>query len=54
MGRGITERMPSGFVTISREEYVKLKKKEKIEDDALVQLSLSLEDLREGRVSEFN
>ena len=54
MEQEVNVRMSSGFVTISREEYIKLKKKEKIADDALVQLSLSLEDLREGRVSEFN
>lgn len=41
-------------VTIAREEYEKLKKKADIADDALVQLKLSLEDLRHKRVSKFD
>ena len=40
-------------ITIPREEYNKLKKKAEIADDAIVQLKLSLEDLRHGRVSKF-
>lgn len=40
-------------ITIAREEYEKLKKKAEIADDALLQLKLSLEDLRHGRVSKF-
>ncbi|MBI2671425.1 hypothetical protein HYX16_00665 [Candidatus Woesearchaeota archaeon] len=45
--------MRSKTVTITKEEYEKLKKKAEIADDALVQLKLSLEDLRHGRVSKF-
>lgn len=40
-------------VTIPREEYEKLKIKSEIVDDAIVQLKLSLEDLRHSRVSKF-
>ena len=40
-------------ITITKEEYEKLKKKAEIADDALIQLKLSLEDLRHGRVSKF-
>ena len=40
-------------ITITREEYEKLKKKAEIADDALIQLKLSLEDLRHDRVSKF-
>ncbi|MFH1834666.1 MAG: hypothetical protein ABH851_00590 [Methanobacteriota archaeon] len=45
--------MGTGFVSIPRDEYNILKKKAKIADDAIVQLNLSLEDLRYGRVSKF-
>jgi len=45
--------MKSETITITREEYEKLKKKAEIADDALVQLKLSLEDLKHGRVSRF-
>ncbi|MBI1969622.1 hypothetical protein HYS48_02915 [Candidatus Woesearchaeota archaeon] len=45
--------MDADTVIIAREEYELLKKKAKIADDALVQLKLSLEDLRHGRVSKF-
>ena len=40
-------------ITISKEEYIKLKKKAEIADDAIIQLKLSLEDLKHGRVSKF-
>ena len=40
-------------VCIPVEEYEILKKKAKIADDALVQLKLSFEDLKHGRVSRF-
>tara|TARA_Y100000310_G_C20446272_1_gene698556 strand:- start:437 stop:595 length:159 start_codon:yes stop_codon:yes gene_type:complete len=40
-------------VTISRGELEKLRMKAEIADDALVQLKLSLEDMRKGRVSKF-
>ena len=45
--------MDTATITIGREEYDLLKKKAKIADDALVQLKLSLEDIRHGRVSKF-
>ena len=38
---------------IPREEYEKLKLKDEIADDALIQLKMSLEDLKHGRVSKF-
>jgi len=38
-------------ITITKKEYDSLKRKAEIADDALVQLKLSLEDLRHGRVS---
>jgi hypothetical protein len=45
--------METQTVTIQRKEYNILIKKAEIADDAIVQLGLSLEDLREGRVSRF-
>ncbi|MBI3032685.1 hypothetical protein HYY69_04375 [Candidatus Woesearchaeota archaeon] len=45
--------MQAQKITISMEEYNSLKKKAKIADDALIQLKLSLEDIRHGRVSKF-
>ena len=45
--------MKQETITISKEEYNKLKKKAEISDDAVVQLKLGLEDLRHGRVSKF-
>jgi len=45
--------MKSETIIITKEEYEKLKKKAEIADDALVQLKLSLEDLKHGRVSKF-
>lgn len=41
-------------VTISKEEYEKLKIKAEIADDALLQLEMGLEDLRYGRVKKFD
>ena len=40
-------------VTISTEEYNLLKRKAEIADDAIIQLKLSLEDLRCNRISKF-
>ncbi len=45
--------MVTQTITITKEEYNALKKKAEIADDAIVQLSLSLKDLRLGRVSKF-
>ena len=45
--------MESQNITIPRREYMVLKKKAKIADDAIVQLRLSLEDLRKGKVVKF-
>ena len=45
--------METQTVTISKREYTLLKRKAEIADDALVQLRLSLEDLRKGKVSKF-
>ncbi len=45
--------MEQKTIMISKDEYQRLKEKEKIADDALVQLGLSLEDLRNGRVNRF-
>ena len=41
------------MITIKREKYERLVRKAKIADDALIQLHLSLEDLKKGRVSKF-
>lgn len=46
--------MKQELITITKEEYETLKMKAEIADDALIQLKLSLEDLRHGRVSKFN
>ena len=45
--------METETVSISTEEYVLLKKKAEIADDAMIQLHLSFEDLRKGRVTKF-
>ena len=45
--------MGTKTITITADEYNSLKKKAKIADDAIIQLKLSLEDLRCGRVSSF-
>ena len=37
-------------ITISKEEYERLKKKEAIADDAVVRLNLCFDDLRKGKV----
>ena len=42
------------MIQVSEQEYQKLKMKAEIADDALVQLKMSLEDLRHGRVMEFD
>jgi len=41
------------FVTIPVIQYEILKKKAELADDALIQLELSLEDLKHKRVSKF-
>ena len=46
-------RMTTQTVCIPVEEYDILKKKAKIADDAIIQLELSLEDLKHGRVRRF-
>lgn len=45
--------MDQETITITKEEFEKLKKKSEIADDAIVQLKLSLEDMKSGRVSKF-
>ena len=45
--------MEQGMIKIDKEKYEKLVLKAKIADDAIVQLHLSLEDLRKGKVSKF-
>ncbi|MEK6872237.1 MAG: hypothetical protein AABX16_05010 [Nanoarchaeota archaeon] len=45
--------MDQETITLSREDFEKLKKKAAIADDAIVQLNLSLEDMRNGRLSKF-
>ncbi|MBI2583114.1 MAG: hypothetical protein HYW25_00470 [Candidatus Aenigmarchaeota archaeon] len=37
-------------ITITKEEYDILKKKEEIADDVIFQLSKSLEDMKKGRI----
>jgi len=45
--------MKQETVTISKGEYVRLKKKAELADDALLQIKASFEDLKHGRVSRF-
>ncbi len=45
--------MEQKMITIEKERYERLVRKAKIADDAIVQLHLSLEDLKKGRVSKF-
>jgi hypothetical protein len=45
--------MVDAFVSVPKVEYEMLVEKAKIADDAIVQLRMSLEDLRLGRVSRF-
>ena len=45
--------METQIVKIPKKEYLMLKKKAEIADDAIVQLKLSLEDFKEKRVSKF-
>ncbi|HLG23845.1 MAG TPA: hypothetical protein VI564_02845 [Candidatus Nanoarchaeia archaeon] len=37
-------------VTITKEEYIKLRKKEEISDDILLQMESSLKDAEAGRI----
>ena len=41
------------MIRINKEKYERLVLKAKIADDAIVQLHLSLEDLKRGKVSRF-
>lgn len=45
--------MEQKMITIEKEKYERLVRKAKIADDAIVQLHLSLEDLKKGKVSKF-
>ena len=45
--------MEQGMIKIDKEKYERLVLKAKIADDAIVQLHLSLEDLKKGRVNQF-
>lgn len=45
--------MEPQIMKIPVKEYMILKKKAKIADDAMIQLRLSLEDIRQGKVSKF-
>ena len=45
--------MEQETVTITKEEFDRLKKKSEIADDALIQLEMGLQDIKEGRVSKF-
>ena len=45
--------MEQKLVAIPQEELLRLRKKAEIADDAIVQLQLSLEDLKNGRVKKF-
>lgn len=45
--------MTSETITIPLDEYTALKRKAEIADDAITQLNLSLEDLKNGKISEF-
>lgn len=47
-------KMRQETVVIPKEEYEKLKRKAEIADDAIVQLKLSLEALKQGRVKKFD
>ena len=46
--------MKQELITLSKEEYNKLKKKAEIADDAVAQLGLSLEALKTGKVKKYN
>ncbi|MFB6246798.1 MAG: hypothetical protein ABEI74_04375 [Candidatus Pacearchaeota archaeon] len=41
-------------VEVPKEEYEQMKRKSKIADDAIVQLQLSLEDLKNKKVERFD
>jgi len=40
----------TGTITITKDEYEMLKKKEEIADDVIFQLSKSIEDMKKGRI----
>ena len=46
--------MKQEMISISKEEYGRLKKKAELADDTLLQLKMSFEDLKKGRVKEFD
>ncbi|MEK6817431.1 MAG: hypothetical protein AABX80_01390 [Nanoarchaeota archaeon] len=46
--------MKQELITLSKEEYDKLKKKAEIADDAVVQLGLSLGALKSGKVKKYD
>ena len=45
--------MEQRMIKIDKEKYERLVIKAKIADDAIVQLHLSLEDLKRGKISRF-
>ena len=45
--------MKQATITIPKDEYTRLMKKAKIADDAIIQLKLSFEDIKQGRISKF-
>ncbi len=45
--------MSQEVITVSKKECENLRKKAEIVDDAVLQLKLSLEDLRKGRLGKF-
>ena len=45
--------MEQKIITINMEKYKKLVQKAKIADDTIVQLHLSLDDLKKGKVAKF-
>ena len=45
--------MKQEMIAITREEFKPLKKKAVIPDDALIQIQMSLEALRKGKVRKF-
>ncbi len=45
--------MKQEMITLTKEQPQKLKKKAEIPDDALIQLKMSLEALRQGKVRGF-
>ena len=46
--------MEQELIMVPKEDYEKLKKKAEIVDDAVIQLGLSLEALRTGKVKKYD